>query len=104
MDEPTAGVDAANQHVLAEVLERLAERHVTMVIVTHEIGALASLLTRIVVVDDGRVTFDGTPEAYAAERDRVHHEHDSHHHDLELRSSASTLPQGPFDPKGDPRG
>jgi zinc transport system ATP-binding protein len=104
MDEPTAGVDAANQHVLAEVLERLAERHVTMVIVTHEIGALAKLLTRIVVVDDGHVRFDGTPEAYAAERDRVHHEHDSHHHDLELRAIASALPHGPFDPKGDSRG
>lgn len=103
MDEPTAGVDAASQHVLAEVLERLAERHVTMVIVTHELGPLADLVSRIVLVDDGRVTFDGTPEAYAAHRDEIHHEHDSHHHDLELRSAASALPHGPFDPKGDPR-
>lgn len=102
MDEPTAGVDAANQHVLADVLERLAERDVTMVIVTHEIGALARLLTRIVVIDGGRVTFDGTPEAYAAERDRVHHDHDSHHHDLELQGRESPLSRGPFDPKGAP--
>ena len=85
MDEPTAGVDAANQHVLADVLDRLVERDVTMVIVTHELGALERLLTRIVVVDGGRIRFDGTPPAYAAARDAVHHDHDSHHHDIELR-------------------
>ena len=97
MDEPTAGVDAANQHVLADVLQRLVERGVTMVIVTHEIGPLERLLTRIVVVDAGRVRFDGTPEEYSAARDRVHHDHDSHHHDLELDGHHPPLGRGPFD-------
>ncbi len=104
MDEPTAGVDAASQHVLADVLGRLAERHVTMVIVTHETGALERILTRIVVVDGGRVTFDGTPEAYAAVRAEVHHDHDAHHHDEELAGDRPGLPHGPFDPQGVPRG
>lgn len=112
MDEPTAGVDAANQRVLAKVLQRLVAQHVTMVIVTHEIGALAKLLTRIVVVDGGRIRFDGTPERYAAERARVHHDHDPHHHDDELDDHA-TRPasalgagqgQGPLDRPGGPRG
>ncbi|MFM6847868.1 MAG: metal ABC transporter ATP-binding protein [Terrabacter sp.] len=96
MDEPTAGVDAASQHVLADVLERLVERDVTMVIVTHELGALERLLTRIVVVDGGRIRFDGTPQEYAHARDHVHHDHDSHHHDHELDGHAS-LAHGPFD-------
>jgi zinc transport system ATP-binding protein len=97
MDEPTAGVDAANQHVLADVLDRLVERDVTMVIVTHELGALERLLTRIVVVDAGRVRFDGTPQEYAAARDAVHHDHDSHHHDLELDADRALLARGPLD-------
>nr|WP_255523853.1 metal ABC transporter ATP-binding protein [Terrabacter sp. MAHUQ-38] len=97
MDEPTAGVDAANQHVLADVLDRLVERDVTMVIVTHELGALERLLTRIVVVDAGRIRFDGTPHEYAAARDAVHHDHDSHHHDLELDSDRALLARGPLD-------
>ena len=99
MDEPTAGVDAANQHVLADVLDRLVERDVTMVIVTHELGPLERLLTRIVVVDAGRIRFDGTPEEYAAARDSVHHDHDSHHHDLELEpdSQHPSMPLGPLD-------
>ncbi|MGO4597798.1 metal ABC transporter ATP-binding protein [Terrabacter sp. 2RAF25] len=96
MDEPTAGVDAASQHVLADVLERLVERDVTMVIVTHELGALERLLTRIVVVDAGRIRFDGTPQEYARARDHVHHDHDSHHHDHELDEHAS-LAHGPLD-------
>ncbi|MEW1953002.1 metal ABC transporter ATP-binding protein [Terrabacter sp. NPDC080008] len=96
MDEPTAGVDAANQHVLADVLDRLVQRGVTMLIVTHELGALERLLTRIVVVDTGRITFDGTPREYAAARDRVHHDHDSHHHDSELDAYA-VVTRGPLD-------
>jgi len=97
MDEPTAGVDAANQHVLADVLDRLVERDVTMVIVTHELGALERLLTRIVVIDGGRIRFDGTPRAYATARDSVHHDHDSHHHDLELEGHHPSLSHGPLD-------
>lgn len=102
MDEPTAGVDAASQHVLADVLERLVEREVTMLIVTHELGALERLLTRIVVVDGGHIRFDGTPAAYVAQRDAVHHDHDSHHHDLELGPRPS-LAQGPLDTTRDDR-
>lgn len=102
MDEPTAGVDAASQHVLADVLERLVEREVTMLIVTHELGALERLLTRIVVVDGGHIRFDGTPAAFVAQRDAVHHDHDSHHHDLELGPRPS-LAQGPLDTTRDDR-
>jgi len=104
MDEPTAGVDAASQHVLAEVLERLVDRSVTMLIVTHELGALERLLTRIVVVDSGRIRFDGTPGEYAAARDRVHHDHDSHHHDDELHGDIDGgVPHGPLDALRDRR-
>jgi len=97
MDEPTAGVDAVNQHVLADVLGRLVERDVTLVIVTHELGALEGLPTRIIVVDGGRLAFDGDPDRYAAARDAVHHDHDSHHHDLELVQPPA-MAHGPFDP------
>lgn len=100
MDEPTAGVDAASQHVLADVLARLVERDVTMIIVTHELGALENLLTRIIVVDGGRIVFDGDPDRYAAQRDSVHHDHDSHHHDSELVRPPPAVAQGPFDPQG----
>ena len=70
MDEPTAGVDTANQHVLAEVLGRLAAQGVTMLIVTHEMDAFADVVTRVVVVDRGGITFDGQPRRLPGPRVR----------------------------------
>lgn len=86
MDEPTAGVDAANQDVLAAVMRRLAGLGVTMLIVTHELAALRGIVDRIVEMDSGRVSFDGTPSAYAEHRASVSRAadaggHDHHHYD-----------------------
>lgn len=88
MDEPTAGVDAANQHVLAEVLARLVAEGLTILVVTHELAAFADLVTRVIVVDNGHVQFDGAATDFAARRDDVLHDHDSHHHDDELSAPA----------------
>ncbi len=78
MDEPTAGVDLASQHVLADVLHRLAARGTTMLIVTHELEALELIVNRIVCLRDGVIDFDGTPAAYAAHE--LAHEAGRHHH------------------------
>jgi zinc transport system ATP-binding protein len=59
MDEPTAGVDAASQAALATVLARVSAAGTTLLVVTHETGPLAGVLTRAVVVDSGRLTYDG---------------------------------------------
>ncbi|RZU30916.1 metal ABC transporter ATP-binding protein [Blastococcus saxobsidens] len=74
MDEPTAGVDAANQQVLAGVLGRISASGTTLVVVTHETAPLADVLSRAVVVDHGRLAYDG-PLAEAARHDEpgVHH-------------------------------
>jgi zinc transport system ATP-binding protein len=75
MDEPTAGVDAANQVALAGVLERLSSQGTTLVVVTHEAGPLAGVLHRAVVVDHGRVSYDG-PLAGAGPGTEGHHHAD----------------------------
>lgn len=66
MDEPTAGVDAANQGSLVDVLVRLAGSGVTMLIVTHEVAVMAPLLSRVVAMEAGRIDFDGRPDDYRA--------------------------------------
>ncbi|YAL82151.1 metal ABC transporter ATP-binding protein [Dermacoccaceae bacterium W4C1] len=68
MDEPTAGVDESSQHVLAQVLQRLTELDTTMLIVTHELTALAGVVNRVVELSGGGVHFDGSLSAYAAHR------------------------------------
>lgn len=106
MDEPTAGVDTANQRVLAEVLGRLAAQGVTMVIVTHELDALADVVTRVVVVDNGLVSFDGSADAFTRDAATIGRGFHSHHHDD--RPTAPRLPgtpaAGPLDRSGGRRG
>ncbi len=77
MDEPTAGVDAASQEALAGVLAAVSASGTTLVVVTHELGALAGVLTRAVVADHGRIAYDG-PLTGALRFDSGDHHH---HHD-----------------------
>jgi len=106
MDEPTAGVDLASQEVLSQVLARLASRGATMLIVTHELQALHGVLTRIIQVDAGRVSFDGVPADSVGQRhhDRHQRHHDRHHdghhdgHRDDEHASAASAASGPFDP------
>jgi zinc transport system ATP-binding protein len=105
MDEPTAGVDLASQEVLSQVLARLAQRGTTMLIVTHEIQALGGLLTRVLQLDGGRVTFDGTAADNAMSRgarragDPGHH----HNHDRDDHHQPSSPASGPLDRLNRPR-
>ncbi|WP_415544853.1 metal ABC transporter ATP-binding protein [Dermacoccus barathri] len=106
MDEPTAGVDTASQEVLAEVLQSLAATGVTMVIVTHEIEALRGVITRVVEVTHGRISFDGTPGEYGQRfartisDDHLHAPgaHDAHHDDDEHQVTGPSYAVGPLDP------
>jgi zinc transport system ATP-binding protein len=85
--EPTAGVDLPNQQVLADTLETLSQRGATIVLVAHELGPMAPLIDRAVVMRDGRIAYDGPPlasdEVATAHLDGHHHHHsapDRHDH------------------------
>ncbi len=101
MDEPTAGIDPANQAAFADVLGRLVERGVTLVIVTHELEALAEVATRVVCLRDGRVDFDGAPAAYARHEAAHTHGHGHHHAedtDHQAASRTGAAAHVPLDP------
>jgi zinc transport system ATP-binding protein len=78
-----------------------------MLIVTHELEALADIVTRIVAMSAGRVVFDGPPAAFAREQARLGALGHGHHHPDELEPGASRLAgapaAGPLDPRGDRR-
>jgi zinc transport system ATP-binding protein len=59
LDEPVAGVDGASQAVLAGVLEELVRGGCGVLLVAHELGPLAPLVDRAVLLRDGRVGYDG---------------------------------------------
>ncbi len=74
LDEPVAGVDLPSQQAVATTLARLAERGTTVLVVLHELGALAPLVRRAVVLRHGAVVHDGAPP-------RPTHEHGADEHD-----------------------
>lgn len=78
LDEPTAGVDAENQHVLAATLELLVGRGATVILVAHELGPIAPLITRTVVMRDGRVVHDGPPARTSEDQDHGYHHYLDH--------------------------
>jgi len=59
MDEPTAGVDRASQAALVRSIARLHDRGVTLLVVTHEVGPLADVVSRALVMHGGRIVSDG---------------------------------------------
>jgi zinc transport system ATP-binding protein len=61
MDEPTAGVDSANQEILAATLGSLVAAGSTLLLVAHELGPLEPLIGRVVVMRDGHAVYDGPP-------------------------------------------
>ncbi|MGN6693138.1 MAG: ABC transporter, partial [Aquihabitans sp.] len=74
-DEPTAGVDRANQEALAVALGALVDQGTTIVLITHELGPVEPLITRAVILRDGLVVHDGPPL-----QDEHHHHHDDDWH------------------------
>ncbi|HSE08632.1 MAG TPA: metal ABC transporter ATP-binding protein [Nocardioidaceae bacterium] len=81
LDEPTAGVDLQSQQAFADALAALVAQGVTIILVAHELGPMAPLIDRTVVMRDGRIAYDGPPLASAEEADWVDHGH--HHRDLQ---------------------
>ncbi len=63
LDEPSAGLDPRARRRLTEVLQALPQ---TMLVATHDLGLVAELLPRTVVIDGGVVVADGpTPTLLA---------------------------------------
>lgn len=51
LDEPTASLDHSSQILLFNTLKELKDFGVTIILVTHEIGSLALLVDKVVVLD-----------------------------------------------------
>ncbi len=80
LDEPTAGVDLVSQQVLADALAHLVGRGVTVLLVAHELGPLAGLVARTVVMRDGRTAYDGPAIDLFTDAAAHHHERNEHPH------------------------
>jgi len=83
LDEPIAGVDLEHQEVLATLLSRLVDSGTSVLVVLHEVAALAPLIGRALVLREGRVVHDGAL-GLLARGHRSGHEHEHPSHDRHL--------------------
>ena len=61
-DEPTSALDPEITGEVLNVMRDLAKEHMTMVIVTHEMGFAREVADRVVFMDGGRIVEQGTPQ------------------------------------------
>ena len=62
-DEPTTALDVTIQAQILELLQELQEKeHMSIVLITHDLGVVASLSNRIVVMYGGRVMEEGVTD------------------------------------------
>ncbi len=59
-DEPTAGLDPITAAEIAALIVELREkRHITSIVVTHDLHTARTIADRLIVLDGGNVVFDG---------------------------------------------
>lgn len=63
LDEPTTGQTWANLKPLLPVIERLNANGKTVIMITHDVDLIVKYSSRVVVVLDGRIVFDGNRDA-----------------------------------------
>ncbi|MGZ5400845.1 MAG: metal ABC transporter ATP-binding protein [Nocardioides sp.] len=95
LDEPTAGVDVTSQRALASTLGVLKERGATVVLVAHELGPMAALVDRAVVMAHGRVEYDGEPLDEATLHSHHHPRLHRHDHTPHVGSPLDSLQERP---------
>ena len=61
MDEPVAGLDPAGRQRLFELIRDLNDQGTTIILITHSMDDLAAHAKRVVVLNHGSLTMDGTP-------------------------------------------
>lgn len=63
LDEPTIGLDIINKEKIRKLIKRVNEDHgTTIILTTHDMDDVEDLCTKIVIVDKGRLIFDGSLE------------------------------------------
>lgn len=62
LDEPTTGLDPQSRHQVWDRLEKLKASGLSVVLTTHYMEEASRLCDRLVIVDNGRILVEGSPE------------------------------------------
>ena len=61
-DEPTSALDPEMVKEVLELIKKVAEKNITMIIVTHEMEVAREVADRVIFMDAGLIAEEGTPE------------------------------------------
>lgn len=61
-DEPTSALDPQLTGEVLAVMRELAEEHMTMLVVTHEMAFARDVATKVIFMSDGQIVEEGPPE------------------------------------------
>ncbi len=67
LDEPAAGLNAAETRALSEIIRRIAERGTTVLLIEHDMPLVMTTADTVVVLDFGRKIAEGAPAAVRAD-------------------------------------
>lgn len=73
LDELTSGLDPASRETVRERIRAVRDAGATVLLVSHDLDDVASLCDRIVLLQDGRIAADASPDRFVADhrlRDR----------------------------------
>lgn len=67
LDEPTTGIDEHSQAAFYAILRGLQQQGITIVMVSHDVDTVLTLVTRVVCLN-GSIVYDGPPEHFEADK------------------------------------
>lgn len=70
LDEPTSGQDGREKKKLMSLMEQLKAKGITILLVTHDMDVVAKNCTRVIVVANKEIVFDGVPSDLFSEENR----------------------------------
>ena len=72
LDEPTAGLDVTSARTVRELVRQLGEEGGTVIYSTHQLAEAQRVCNRIVIIHNGEVRADGTPESLLEQTGTTH--------------------------------
>jgi branched-chain amino acid transport system permease protein len=67
LDEPAAGMNPTEKHALMELIRRIRDSGVTVLLIEHDMMLVMSVSDRIIVMDHGIIIAEGTPAEIQAD-------------------------------------
>lgn len=72
LDEPTAGLDPMGVHSIMDLLGNLNKtKNITIIMTTHSVDLVPLFLDRVVILSNGKVILEGTPEKVFLEPEKI---------------------------------